>query len=264
MNYSIYGKHSQDIQRFEKEKRYNEDFLVPNPKHYDLIDENYVYVPKNIFFNMFSFLMRFIIFLFGPIATFILFRLKIYNKKNAKDVKGGAIIITNHCLFTDSPLISRQIFKWHKFYNTSAPTNNKKGIGGLVMKAGGNLPFGLALSNYKALNDSITYLLNKKCYINFHPEQSLWPKYRKPRPFKPGAFFYASSNKVPVIPVFLCFRDHKRNKPRVSAFVGTPIYPKENLSRKENEKMMLNAGQNQFIKMYNNFYNDNEGNYNFR
>ncbi len=250
------------IEQLEKEQKYEESVVSPNPKHFSLPPADYVYLPKNIFFLAFSTLIRGLVWLFGPVLTFFLFHLKIEGKKNVKEIKTGAITICNHVLRTDAPLVVRQAIKKHRFYCTAAPTNHKKGLAGIILKAGGILPFGVCVETYRSLNNCIKELLDNKCFVHFNPEQGMWLGYEKPRPMKSGAFIYAIKNNVPILPTFICFRKPnkweklwKRNC-LVTLKVGKPIYPDTSLPIAQRKEKMMAEAKKYWEDTYQSFYKE--------
>jgi len=50
-------------------------------------------------------------------------------------------------------------------------------------------------------------LLDAGNYVLIYPEQEMWFNYRKPRPLKRGAYYYAAEFNVPVISCFVEMRD---------------------------------------------------------
>ena len=110
----------------------------------------------------------------------------------------------------------------------------------------------------KAVNE----LLKRGEKILIYPEQAMWFNYRKPRPFRPGAFRLAAKYNAPVIPAFICMKD--------SDFIdddGFPvqeyyihffpaIYPDENLSEKENAAAMSEQNYKLWVERYEEFYNE--------
>lgn len=249
----------------EKEGKFNEDVCKPNPKYYKTPDSNYKYLPNNIFFKFFSLIIRFIMFIFGPVVTYLMYHLKIKGRKNIKNIKTGAITICNHVSPIDSPLIVRQAMIGKSLYCTAAPTNNKKGFSGLILKAGGILPFPVFPSTARKFNQTIKYLLEeKKAYVNFHPEHGYWIGYKKPRPLYRGAFYYAAKHNVPIIPTFICYRNPNkiekffRRKKLITLIVEKPIYPNPNYSENENENYLMSEAKLIWDNIYKNFYKVDE------
>ena len=70
-------------------------------------------------------------------------------------------------------------------------------------------------------SDILEEKLNKKQFILIYPEQEMWFNYKKPRPPKPGAYYYAAKNNVQIISCFVEMIDtHKPcsrtdGKPRI-------------------------------------------------
>ena len=72
----------------------------------DVVYENYEYVPKNKIFNFFSNVLYYIIaFPILYVITKIVYNLKIEGKENLKDIKSGAITISNHVLILDCAMV---------------------------------------------------------------------------------------------------------------------------------------------------------------
>ena len=60
--------------------------------------------------------------------------------------------------------------------------------------------------------EAIDVLVKKKSYILIYPEQYMWWNYKKPRPFKDGAFRFACKHNCPVVPCFITIEDSKEFK----------------------------------------------------
>ena len=103
-----------------------------------------------------------------------------------------------------------------------------------------NLPLA---NNYEVLRDmmnGVEYWLKKGHCILIYPEQSMWWNYQKPKPTKSGAFRFAAKYNVPVLPTFITLRKTgELNKEGDAIYAYTlnilpPIYPKDNVTLKEN------------------------------
>lgn len=88
----------------------------------------------------------------------------------------------------------------------------KRGELGRIFKSGGFLPVGTTVSDIKNLQLAVGLLMEKHKIVNFYPEHALWPRYEKLRPFKSGAFRYAVKFGVPVLPLFIEFRQTRLRK----------------------------------------------------
>ena len=76
------NKYQSIIEQLEKEGKFTDSVIHPNLKRCKIPDANYVYLSRNIFIKFFSSIIRFFIWLLGPVATFFMFHLKIKGKKN--------------------------------------------------------------------------------------------------------------------------------------------------------------------------------------
>ena len=102
--------------------------------------------------------------------------------------------------------------------------------------------------------------MKKGDYVLFFPETAEWWMYEKPRPFAKGAFHYATKNNVPVIPMFICFKNTgKKDKEgfdikQFNIYILKPIYPKEELNSKENTEYLMNEAYKECVEQYEKFY----------
>lgn len=80
-----------------------------------------------------------------------------------------------------------------------------------------------------------------------YPEQEMWFNYRKPRPVKRGAYYYAAKANVPIISCFTEIIDQPKPEKNNDEFYQTKyrlhvlplIWPDSKLSVNENAKMMM-------------------------
>lgn len=208
---------------------------------------------KNIFSWTYRFIIKNILRFFGPIVNTLGFHIKIKGKKNLKGIKSG-ITISNHVHYIDC-LWNMQALKRKKLYITGAPHNFKKGFFGATLKAGGFIPLTTSLSETKKFSAYISEILKKGGFVHFYPEQALWLRYEQSRPLKKGAFYYASLNNVPIIPIVICFRktNFKKHK-NVTLHICPPIYPDPDLSQRENCQRMNELAQKAYDDTIIEFY----------
>ncbi len=83
-------------------------------------------------------------------------------------------------------------------------------------------------------------LVDKKHAILLYPEQEMWFNYRKPRPPKNGAYFYASKLNIPIISCFVEMIDLDEDdtaefkKVKYVLHILDVLYPDQNKTVKEN------------------------------
>ncbi len=187
---------------------------------------------------------------------------EIVGLENIKDFKGGAIATSNHFNPVDTTIVRYGLYKAgrKKMFIVSQDTN-------LLMK--GILRF---LTNYadtipispdkdymnRHFHRTISRLLTKKKEIVLiYPEQEMWFNYRKPRPPKRGAYFYAAKFNVPILSFFTEMididdgkSDGEFNKVKYVLHVLPAIYPDPNLTERENSVEMMKKDYEQKKKAY--------------
>lgn len=211
----------------EQQNKFDVDYL-PQGERYITPDENFVFVKKNIFYKTSCKLVRTVTFLFGPILCKLFIGLKVRGKKNLKKLH-GAISVCNHIAVLDA-LYVKQAIGHYRSYHTGAPWNNKKGLGGALLRRAGFLSLGGNLAAMRNFKKTVGELLQKGAIINYYPEHALWQNYEKPRPLKSGAFKMAACFNVPIAPMFVTF-EGKRKRPVVN--VLEPIFPDSSLSQRD-------------------------------
>ena len=215
---------------------------------------------KTVVSKVYSKIVKSILRLFGPIINHVGFRIKIEGKKNLKNVKSG-ITISNHVHYLDCLWNMHALSLKKKVYITGAPHNFKKGFFGATLKAGGFLPLAASFSENKKFSNYLTEILQNGGFVHFYPEQAMWLKYEQSRPLKKGAFYYASQNNVPIIPIVICFRKSKIKRTLVTVKICQPIYPNKNLTQKENCEYMNKLAQKVYDKTIIDFYNYDQEKY---
>ena len=190
---------------------------------------------------------------------------KIEGLENIKDIKTGAIITSNHFNPLDSLIIRKMIRKIGKrhLYIVAQETNlAMPGLIGYMMNYTDIIPISRKISYMKhEFSDIIEEKINKKQFILIYPEQEMWFNYKKPRPPKPGAYYYAAKNNVPIISCFVEMVDtgeeenEEFNKVKYILHILPPIYPEKEKTYKENSKIMMEKDYRQKIEAYEKAYN---------
>ena len=185
--------------------------------------------------------------------------------ENFKAVKGGAILTCNHFHPFDNYAVWRAIRKdmdGKMLYKIIREGNytNFKGLYGVLFRNCNTLPLSSNMQTMRKFLSSVKALLSRGEKILIYPEQGMWWNYRKPRPMKNGAFNMASSNNVPIIPVFITMEDTDRldgDGCKIQAYTINflpAIYPNENLSVKENTQIMNDKNYSAWKEIYEKFY----------
>lgn len=191
-------------------------------------------------------------------------RTTIVGLEKLNDIKGGAIITSNHFNPIDS-IFPRQVIrkKFHKSpWIVSQETNlAMSGMNGYLMN---NLPI-LPLKNspnyiIKTFIPELKAKIEQGEFILIYPEEELWFNYRKPRPSKRGTFLFASQANAPVIPCFVEMQDSGKkdndqfNLLNYTVHVLDPIYPDPEKSHKQNSIEMAEKDYKAKIAAYEKAY----------
>lgn len=171
----------------------------------------------------------------------------IENYRKIKNV--GAIITCNHFNPFDNYAVYKAIekeLKKERLYKVIREGNytNFPGLYGYFFKNCNTLPLSSNFDVLKEFLSGVEYHLKKKRKILIYPEQAMWLNYKKPRPLKPGAFSFAVSNNVPVLPMFITMEDSEYldgDGYPVQAYtvhIMPPVSQDPDLSKQENIKMM--------------------------
>ncbi len=190
---------------------------------------------------------------------------KIVGLENLDSVHGGAIVTSNHFSPLDNFVVRRTIGKaFHqRLYIVSKDTNlAMKGFIGFLMNFTDIVPIS---DDVKYMNDyfnpSIKTLLEQDNKILIYPEQEMWFNYRKPRPPKRGAYYYAATNFVPVISCFVEMQTLPKKekqedfyKTRFVMHVTPPIFPDPEKSVRENSVWMMEQDYQQKKAVYEEAY----------
>ncbi len=185
--------------------------------------------------------------------------------ENLEGFEGGAIITSNHFNPMDNSIVRQVIFKaYHeRIYIVSQETNfAMTGFLGFFMKYADTIPISGNLEYMRKYFDpAIAGLLKRGRKVLIYPEQEMWINYRKPRPVKRGAYYYAARSMVPVISCFVEMRtltgrsgrDFYRN--RYIMHVLPMIRPDPEKSVRENSRAMMQTDYDQKKEAYEMAYN---------
>lgn len=218
-------------------------------------DENYNYLGKKItrFFRRLSFFIVFNL-IASPVCS-IRHGLKIYGRKNLKkhkkELKNGAITVSNHVLMWDFLCVLKAI-RPHMPYFPGWKTNFEGPNGPLIRWAGG-VP--VPTDNFRAMakfKRAMQEVLTSGKWLHFFPEGSMWFYYPDIRPLKKAVFQFAVMYDKPVIPISISFREPKGiwklfyKKPLADLHIGEPLFVNKELGKVEAcEDLRLRA----YIKM---------------
>ena len=187
--------------------------------------------------------------------------------ENMQEVKSGAVLTCNHfnpfdCFIMELVFRYSKQNKNKKIFKIIREGNftNFPGMYGFFFRNCDTLPLGTTKKAISCLLKAVDVILKRGDFILIYPEQSMWWNYKQPKPMKNGAFNFAVKSNVPVIPSFITFNDSnvigEDGEPvqEYTVHVGKPIYPDENLSAKENMKMLRDMNYKFCVETYERVY----------
>lgn len=174
-----------------------------------------------------------------PIVHFfykIAYGLKMENAAPCRAIKGGFFLYGNHTQNLDafSPCVCA--FPRKAYIIAGPDAVSIPGLKNIVMMLG-CLPIPSSFRGLKKLKEAIEKRIREGSCVAIFPEAHIWPYFTGVRPFAETSFLYPASLDVPVVGMALVYRKSRipfRKKPSRTLLLSDPIYPKKNLSEKEN------------------------------
>ena len=254
------------IEDFERQGIFDQD-VEEDPETIELLPEQADYLKKKLKNKFWEFvtLRKGKQFFENQIKTGNLVIKEIKGLENLANIKSGAIVTSNHFYPFDFYLVQKAIktvlrkTRLYKVIREGNYTNPPKGFE-MFMKHGDTLPLSSNRQTMRKFLEALEVLLKRGEKILVYPEQSMWWNYRKPKPLKSGAFNFAVSNNVPVIPIFITMEDTEKLDNEgfpIQAYtphILPPIYAREDLSKAENIKYMKEKNYSEWVKVYEDFY----------
>ena len=255
------------IKQFEREERWAQD-VEDDPPTIPLKPEMVDYLNEKLSSR---FWMKFANILARNFINSLL-RKKIMILKEVKGLENyvemkrkGAIITCNHFNAMDNFAVYKAIEK-HVYHRELVKVcregnyTNFPGFYGFLFKHCNTLPLSSVASTMKNFMHAVKTYLAQGRQILIYPEQAMWWNYRKPRPLTSGAFKMAAENNVPVIPFFITMQDSDIVDSdgffvqEYTVNILKPIFPKEELSVRQNAEFMKNENYSVWKKVYEEFY----------
>lgn len=212
------------------------------------VTEEYRYVSERKFWEKVKYALE-KFFMVKPFTLYenkIVLKTRVVGRENYKGLK-AAVLTCNHVAKFDC-LAVQHAARGHRTFVVAAPFNNMKGLLGELMRAGDMLPMSESLAGLRHFNAAVEeVLVKRKNFLLVYPEASMWWMYRKPRPYKDGAFSIAAKYGVPVVPQFITYRDGKKvseegiREVYFTLHVMPPVYPKPELGKKDNTRYLKEA-----------------------
>lgn len=256
------------IEQFEKEAKWSID-VEDDPPATPLMPEMVDYMNRK--FSSFLW-MKFANFLARSYINSLLKKRMMIIKEvrgleNYIELKNkGAFITCNHFNAFDNFAVYKAIEKhvWHReLVKVCREGNytNFPGFFGFLFKHCNTLPLSSVPSTMKLFMHAVKSYLSQGRQILIYPEQAMWWNYRKPRPLTIGTYKMAAENNVPVLPFFITMNDSEVVGPdgffvqEYTVHILKPIYPKPELSLRQNANYMREQNYSVWKELYEKVYN---------
>lgn len=254
------------IEYLEKNKLWDNE-VEENPESKTLKPEDVDYLDKKLSSKILTRVSNYLAYNFfeKEIKKGNLIIKEINGSENIKKVQGGAIVTCNHFSIYDHYAVFRamrnEYGKKFRLYKVIREGNYSfPGLFGFFFKHCNTLPLSSNSETLRNFLKAMKFFLERGKKILIYPEQAMWRNYKKPRPFKEGAFKLAAKNNVPVIPCFITMEDTEKldndgfNIQAYTMWFLDPIYPDKELSAKENAQIMLEKNFEAVKKVYEKVY----------
>ena len=178
---------------------------------------------------------------------------------------GGAIITCNHFNAYDNYAVYKVLEPYlgkRRLYKIIREGNYTSfgGLFGFFFRHCNTLPLARDRHVFREFKEGLSMLLARGEKVLIYPEQGMWWNYRKPRPLKAGAFHFAATAGVPLLPFFITMEDTDRigkDGFPIQAYtvhILPAIKPDASLSVRENAARMCDHNSRVWKETYESFY----------
>ena len=184
--------------------------------------------------------------------------------ENLSGIRGPAIVTCNHFSPLD-PAIVRFAMRKAGFTRMSIVNQDTnlamKGFVGYMQRYADTMPVSsLKWFMETEFPNQIKNALDENKLVLIYPEQEMWFNYRKPRPPKRGAYFYAAKFNVPIISCFVEMKDMDKDdteefkRVKYVLHILDPIYPDPEKNERDNSFDMMKKDYEQKKAAYEQIY----------
>ncbi len=240
------------IEKFEREGKLNEA-VENDPPAPELMPDKVDYLCKKWSSKISRKVANFLgdRFFLGQIKKGNLILDGVEGEEHLSVLQNGTMITCNHFNVGDNYLVFHAIRKYlprkylYKIIREGNYTNFP-GLFGFLFRHCNTIPLSSNRRTMMNMLSAVDTLLKRGETILVYPEQEMWWNYRKPRPYKIGAFKMAYHAGVPVLPTFITMVDdaekldeHGYPLQRHTLHVMPPVYPDKTLGEKVGAQKMM-------------------------
>lgn len=208
------------------------------------ISDDYCYdmqgVKKVVAWGLYRFIATPVVFFYCRVVR----RVRVKNRRALRKVSGGCFFYGNHTQnFIDAFLPTVVSFPKRCDVITGDDAVSVFGLKNIV-KMLGALPLPSSLATMRSFSDALHKKISKGHAVAIYPEAHIWPYYNKIRPFSDNSFSYPVSFDVPAVPYTVTYRKSALPSllpPKITVYIGEPIYPDKSLPKSKARKAMRDA-----------------------
>lgn len=206
------------------------------------LDENYDYMPHGFWFRVKRAAVAAVLHVVVFPLMHLTHGLRIYGRKNIKkhkkELKEGAITVSNHVFMWDYLCVLKAI-RPHVSYFPAWKRNFESGFQPFMRILGGMpIPEG-DIRSMLVFKRSMDEVVSSGRWLHVFAEGSLWYFYPDIRPLKPAVFTYAVKYNKPLIPISMSFRPRRGFRkifgkgPFVDLHIAEPLYADTELAPRD-------------------------------
>ena len=240
----MYFRHDLNYQYPEK----CDEHMIPVKHLRDVnLDTKYPYRQNSFWFRCQRGLLHLCQYTVLPLVMWIRHGLHIHGKEKLKTHKqvlqNGLMTISNHVFMWDYICIMVALRPRLGFF--PAWKTNLEGPNGPLIRMAGGIP--IPTENLRSMvkfKEAMEEVLERKEWMHFFPEGSMWFYYPDIRPLKKAVFKYAVEFDRPILPITFSFRPRTGlwkllgKSPLVDLNIGDPIYHNKEVSKIEAVRQM--------------------------
>lgn len=191
--------------------------------------------------------------------------IKVEGAENLEGIEPGVIVTSNHFNPLDNLCVKKmthQVFGTEPYIVIQASNLAAGGVIGELFNYLDHIPVSKSASYIRGefMDRMREVLEHEKRPVLIYPEEEMWFNYRKPRPNKRGAFYFAAELNVPVVPCFVEILDTTRPdndefyESEYTIHILPPIYPDSKKSVRTNSIEMMKKDYEAKVAAYEKYY----------
>ena len=192
--------------------------------------EDYCYFPKGAPFVCLNVLLRYVIYILGPVIFKCFFGLRIIGREKLRQLPQKGVTVCNHVHMLDCGVIACAMNR-RRICIPTLESNFRIPLVRHLIRILGGIPLPEHIRSFRNMNEALTEYISEGHLVHIYPEAVLYPRYNGIRPFKRGAFSLAYDCNAPVIPYVIRYvppRGLQRlfhQKKVMRLYILDPVYP---------------------------------------